>query len=189
MDTEHIIKYLASITDLSIAFVQEIEVNLREEHYKSQQIIQGMGQPQTHLWYVQSGIARSYIYDDQGLEHTLRFWQANEVIFSYVGYWNQPSQEYIEILGDSILFSYTYQNLESLRLRHHEMTTIIRSIIGRYHQQENQRNRFHTLSTDERYLRFRNEHPSIFKNVPLRMIASYLQMSRENLSRIISKGQ
>ena len=189
MDTGNIIKYLASITDLPVAFIREIERNLHAEYYKSQQIIQGLGQPQNHIWYVQSGIARSYIYDDQGEEHTLRFWQANEFIFSYAGYWNQPSQEYVEILGNSVLFSYAYQSLEILRSRFPETSTIIRAIVSNYHQQENERNRFHTITTEKRYARFRNQHPSIFKNVPLRMIASYLQMSRENLSRIISKGQ
>jgi len=39
-------------------------------------------------------------------------------------------------------------------------------------------------SAEEKYLEFQKTYPSIFNKVPLHMVASYLGISRETLSRI-----
>ena len=48
-------------------------------------------------------------------------------------------------------------------------------------------NRFYAAvssSAEEKYLQFLTKHPSIFNRVPLHMVASYIGVSRETLSRI-----
>jgi CRP-like cAMP-binding protein len=189
MDTERVIQFLTAITDLSAAFIREIELGLQHEFYKSHQIIHAGGQIENRLWYLKSGVARSYIYDENGHEHTIRFWNKDEIIFSYAGFWKKPSPEYIEVIRESNLYSFTYENLELLNVNYRETSVIIRAIVWRYHQQEYKRNKLYALSTEERYRQFRKEHAHIFQSVSLRIIASYLHMSRENLSRIISKEQ
>jgi CRP-like cAMP-binding protein len=187
MDTEPVIELLKSVTDLSTGFIHELKAGILIEHYKAHQIILAEGQVENRLWFLQNGLVRSYFYDVHGVEHTLRFWVSGEIIFSYAGFWKQPSTAYLEILEDSTLISYTYDNLEVLKTKHKEIFIIISTIVRRFHQQEDRRTQLYNHSAEERYLQLRKENPALFRTVPIKIIASYLHMSRETLTRLIGK--
>ena len=187
MHTEPFINYLAAITDLSDEFIGNLTADLKRERYKPHQIIQSEDQTETRLWYLNTGLGRSYIYDDQEQQHTLRFWHPGEVIFSYAGFVKEPSKEYIELLTESELYSCTYAKLEQLIRDYAETSKIIGAINRHFLQKDYKRSQLHALKTKERYQLFRKEHPEVFAQVPQWIIASYLHMTRENLSRIISE--
>jgi CRP-like cAMP-binding protein len=187
MDTESLISFLAGITPLSEDFKNEVINGIKPEFYKSHQIIQAEGQSENRLWYLRTGSARSYLYDEQGNEHTLKFWNENEIIFSYAGFWTVTAMEYIEILEDSYLDSFSYQNLDLLLSKYPETSVIIKSVVHKYIKKEYRYLVLLTFSAEERYRELKRSQPAIFKKAPLRMIASYLNISRETLSRIISK--
>jgi CRP-like cAMP-binding protein len=187
MDTKPIIDFLSGITGLSSGFIMEAVKDVKLEFYKHHQVIQAQGQPENRLWYLNSGFARSYFYDEEGQEHTTRFWNEGEVIFSYAGFWNMPSMEYIEILESSELSSMEYGHLQQCMDRYPETKVLIRFIIRKYLQKEYQRHLLCSMPPEKRYLKLRKESPHIFKKAPLRIIASYLHMSRVSLSRIINR--
>jgi hypothetical protein len=56
----------------------------------------------------------------------------------------------------------------------------------RYHQ-ELFKSRLMTWTAEERYNQFRKANPDIFKLASIRLIASYLNMTRENLSRLMGR--
>jgi len=186
MQQEPIIDYLAGITDLSPGFTVDLLACLNRERYKAHQIIQSVDQTQMRFWYLFTGLARSYIFGDQEQEHTLMFWHPGEVIFSYAGFLKEPSTEYIELLTDSELYSCTYAQLQELMNKHREAIKIAGEINRRFLEKDHKRNQLHALKTKVRYQLFRKEHPEVFAQVPQLIIASYLHMTRENLSRIIS---
>jgi len=187
MEEERLIEFLRNITELSGAFVTDLLSVINHEYYKARQIIHAEGQPESRLWYVCRGLARSYIYDSLGQQHTMRFWNANDIIFSYAGFLNTPSKEYIDIVAESALLSCSYTKLEQLMTDHSEMVKIAGAITARHQQQEYKKSELHSLKTKERYQLFKAENPQVFKMAPLWMIASYLHMTRENLSRVISE--
>ena len=189
MDAKPIINFLSRITDLSPGFIEESMQGLREEFYKHHQVIQAIGQPENRLWYLSSGFARSYFYDDEGQDHTIKFWNEGEMIFSCTGFWNIPSMEYIEILENSELNSIHYDNLSQLLNKYPETKILVKFIIQKHLQKEYQWHLLSSLPAEKRYLKLRNESPYIFKKAPLRLIASYLHMSRVSLSRIINREQ
>jgi CRP-like cAMP-binding protein len=187
MSAELLIGYLSNLTYLSPAFKEVLKAGLYEEHYKSRQILHGAGQVENRLWYLNTGLGRSYIYDDHERSHTLRFWNPGDVIFSYAGFLKQPSYEYIELLAESDLYAFSYENIDILMNDFSEIKKLAGHLSKIYQQNEHKRNYLHSLHTEERYSLFRKENAVIFQTVPLGIIASYLHMSRENLSRIISK--
>jgi CRP-like cAMP-binding protein len=186
MPAEQIITYLSGITTLSMPFINEVNEQLKRELYKSHQIIQAQDQPETRLWFLKKGFARSYFYDENGNEHTTRFWHEDQIIFSFSGIYNLPAMEYIEILGEAELNSLTYAQVNELRL-YPETNAILKFVIKNALQQKYRRHVLCTLPAAKRYQRFRKEHPEVFRSAPLRIIASYLNMTRESLSRIISQ--
>jgi len=187
MSAESLFDYLSNLTYLSPAFKEELQAGLEEEHYKSRQILHGAGQVENRLWFLKTGLGRSYIYDDSERSHTLRFWNPGNIIFSYAGFLKQPSYEYIELLMESDLVAFSYEKIDKLMNHFSEIKSLAGHLNRIYQQNEHKRNYLHSLNTEERYRLFRLDNGIIFKNVPLGIIASYLHMSRENLSRIISK--
>ncbi|SDH49202.1 Crp/Fnr family transcriptional regulator [Mucilaginibacter gossypii] len=187
MDTKPITDFLNRIAGLSAGFIQEVVRDVKQEFYKHHQIIQAQGQPEYRLWYLNSGFARSYFYDDEGQEHTIRFWNEGEVIFSYAGFWSMPAMEYIEILESSELNPFEYEQLKRLLDKYPDTRVLVQFAIQQYLQKEQERHLLCSLPPEKRYLKLRQENPHIFKKAPLRMIASYLHMSRVSLSRIINR--
>jgi len=186
MSLQSLISQLSSLTSLSPAFIEELKSGLEEEHYTARQILHGAGQVENRLWYLSNGLGRSYIYDNDNRQHTLRFWQPGDIIFSYAGLLKQASHEYIDLLVDSELYAFAYEKLDQLMKNYPETALLSGHINRRYLQSEHNRNYLHSLHTKDRYRSFRKEHAMIFQKVPLGIIASYLHMTRENLSRIIS---
>lgn len=187
MHTEPFISFLEGITELSEGFTNELNANIARERYKPHQIIQSEDQTENRLWYLISGLARGYVYDEQRQQHTFRFWHPGEVIFSYAGFLKQPSKEYIELLADSELSSCTYSRLEQFMRDYPEAVRIVGIINRRFQQKDYKRNQLLAMKGKDRYQLFRKEHPEVFAHAPQWMIASYLHMTRENLSRIISE--
>lgn len=186
MTGESLISYLSAITKLAPAFLEDLERGIDEEQYKPHQIIHAAGQTENRLWFIESGFARSYYFDPTGKEHTLSFYLGNEIMFSYKGYWKEPVDYYLEILTPSLLISLTYDSLYILE-RHEEAKSLIRTFIRQRFYQELFKSRLMTWTAEERYHQYRKSHPEIFKLASIRLIASYLNMTRENLSRLMGR--
>lgn len=187
MHTDQLLHLLSGLTDLSGPFKEELLSFLHPEHYKLHQIIVGEGQVENRLWYMGSGFARCYFYDGDGNEQTIRFWAPGDIIFSYQGYLKTPSDVYIEILENAELLSLTYKKLDVLLSSYPETRVCMRACMLKQLRKDFRRTVLNAMNSEERYRAMRNESPLVFKHAPLRMIASYLEMSRESLSRLISR--
>lgn len=187
MSVMSLIGYLSSLAPLSSDFSEALKNRLEKEQYKPRQIIHAAGQVENRLWYMHTGFARSYYFDQTGKEHTLSFYIENEIIFSYKGFWKETTDYYLEILSPSTLVSLSYDALKTLMEQHEETRTLINSITRKRYHQELFKSRLMTWTAEERYYQFRKNNPQIFRLASVRLIASYLNMTRENLSRLMAK--
>jgi CRP-like cAMP-binding protein len=187
MSTESLIGYLSTITNVSPNLQRDLERVHTVENYRPHQIFHAAGQIENRLWYLQSGFARSYYFDQTGKEHTLNFYQERDLIFSYKGLWKESSDYYLEAVEDTTLISITYQALNELLANYPETKTLTQVFTRHRYNEDLFKSRLMTWHADERYKQFRKTHSNIFKRASVRLIASYLNMSRENLSRLISK--
>lgn len=187
MPISTLLELLFRITPLSLEFKRELPQVLHEENYRVHQIIHAAGQIENRLWFLETGLVRSYYFDATGKEHTLAFYTEMAVIFSYPGYWKEASDYYIEALSQVRLISLSYESLAILRSHHPEVSILTQHFMRRHHAQESYRCRLLTWAAEERYLQFRKSHPEIFRMASLRLIASYLNMTRENLSRLMGR--
>src|SRR5476651_2301908 len=186
MSMESLIGYLSAITPLSTAFKEEMQASLRTENYKAHQIIHAAGQIENRLWYLETGFARTYYFDQSGKEHTLIFYLEKDLIFSYKGFWKEVADYYLEILEPSSLISLSYNSLSTLS-KYEETKILMEAITRQRYQHDLFKNRIMTWTAEERYIEYRKENPEIFRKASVRLIASYLNMTRENLSRLISR--
>jgi CRP-like cAMP-binding protein len=187
MNSELLLNFLRSITSLPIDLITSLESELHQETYKARQIIHAAGQLENRIFFLQSGFARSYYYDHHGNEHTVKFWESGDIMFSYEGYYSVPSYFYTEIIKASYAITLSYSALHELDKIYPEIGLIIKSLLLQFQQEEYERQLLIALPTEERYRALRKNKQRLFKKLPNRIIASYLHMTRETLTRLISK--
>ena len=139
--------------------------------------------------FVSKGLLRSYTIDNKGTEHILQFafegwWIAD--IYSFLT--EKPSSFNIEALEDCELLLLTKPSMELLLEKIPVFERYFRILI-----QNNliatQKRLMGTLSetAEEKYTNLINNFPGCLQRVPQHMIASYLGITKETLSRIRSQ--
>jgi CRP-like cAMP-binding protein len=188
MNVASFIDYLATLTPLPSELKEVLESSLITEHYQPHQVIHAAGQTESRAWFVASGFLRGYYFDDEGKEHTAAFYSERDLIFSYHGLSQQPADHYLEALHTSTLISLRYDQIISLNMEHREMNILFVHFLRELNRREQFRTRLLMQGAEERYRQFRKAYPSVFQQAPVRMIAAFLNMTRENLSRLISRN-
>ena len=157
------------------------------ESYRPHHVIHAAGHTESRFWFVEKGFARKYYLEASGKEHTLSFYQENAIIWSNQGHWHEVADHYIEVLEPSVMLAVTYRAFEQLSGTFSEIGQLTQELIRRQYHDDTGRNRLLDLTAEERYRYVRKTMPELFRRTPLRLIASYLNMTRENLSRLMSR--
>ena len=136
--------------------------------------------------FVEKGMLRSYRIDEKGTEHILQFasegwWVAD--LSSYIT--GETSLFNIEALEDSQLLLLSKISWDQLMQRIPKFEHYFRIIIQNHLIATQKRvMQSHTETSEEMYLKFIQTYPECIQRIPQHMIASYLGISRETLSRL-----
>ena len=139
-----------------------------------------------NLVFVEKGILRSYSVDNKGNEHILQFalegWWIADVYSFLTG---EVSEYNIDAIEDSELLQISKSALDELYEQVPKFERYFR-ILTQSNMIATQRRLTATLSAsaDEKYLRLLSAYPNIVARVPQHMIASYLRITPETLSRV-----
>lgn len=136
--------------------------------------------------FVEKGLLRSYTVDEKGGEHILQFasegwWMAD--LSSYLT--REPSFLNIDALEDAELLLLSKPSWEQAMKEVPALEHYFRIIIQN-HLVATQKRLLQSLAetAEEKYNRFLNTYPECVQRMPQHMIASYLGVTRETLSRI-----
>lgn len=132
------------------------------------------------------GVLRTYRTKEDGSEHIIQFAPENFWTIDPESYdMESPSRYNIDALENSEVLLWTKKSFEELRRSIPALKTFADKIIATNIYLNRQRI-FSAISStaEEKYDEFVRTHPDIFVRVPLHMVASYLGVSRETLSRI-----
>lgn len=142
------------------------------------------------LYFIKSGFVRGFYHHD-GKEITSWFAYENDALTSMYSFISQkPSFETIEVLEDCILYEISYENVQFLFKKYPEFNLIGRLITEKYYIKLEERTMsLQFQSATERYLKILQEQPLLLQKASLGMLASYLGISQETLSRIRKKIQ
>jgi CRP-like cAMP-binding protein len=173
----------AGLNKQEIAGVRAVSLvkRLRKRQYLLQE-----GDVCVNNCFIVKGCLRLYRVGEDGTEHILRFAVENWWISDQESLNNGiPSKNNIDALEDSevILISQTdYINLQMTIPRLRELVERLKARSFEASQRRILSNI--SFSAEEKYQNFIKTYPDIFYRIPLHMIASYLGVSRETLSRI-----
>jgi CRP-like cAMP-binding protein len=136
--------------------------------------------------FIIDGCFRLYRFGEDGTDHTLRFGVDKWWISDQESYNNMKPSEYnIEALAASTVIIWPKEKWEELMAAIPALKLFTEQLLARGYEAY-QRRIFSLISysAEERYLEFQKTYPSVFNRVPLHMVASYLGVSKETLSRI-----
>jgi CRP-like cAMP-binding protein len=183
---EIFVKYLtdrASFTEDDLAKIAAVTVTKK---LKRRQYLLHEGQICQYHAFVVSGLLRLYRVGSDATEHILRFTGENWWVSDYESFQSGlPAKGNIDALEDSQLLLWSRENWEMLRREIPAFDALQTKLMGR--AIDAQADRLHaaiSYSAEEKYHAFLRSFPDFHNRVPLHMVASYLGVSRETLSRV-----
>ncbi|WOD43525.1 Crp/Fnr family transcriptional regulator [Hwangdonia lutea] len=182
---EYINKYISlSVEDETILLSKIVQRNYLKDQYISQQ-----GDICKSVNFIISGGTKTFYMDKDGQEHI--------VMFSIEDWWTSdlgsfitqtPADFNVQCIENTQLIQFTYDNLEELYKEIPKLECLFRKIVERAFVASQKRIvRNFSLPVKERYIEFKNKYPQIEQRVPQYMIASYLGVTKEFLSKIKSQ--
>lgn len=138
-----------------------------------------------YLYFIEEGLTRTYYIKD-GKDVTDWISAEGSFAVSVISFLtHQPDRRGIELLEDSTFQALSYTNLERLYHQYHDIERLGRLLVSQGIIQLQQRfDDLHFATAQQRYAQLITANPSLLNRVPLGMIASYLGITQETLSRI-----
>lgn len=178
--------YLKQFTEISEDEILMIcEAGTERTLRKSQSLLHD-GEVWNYNCFIISGCFRLYRFGEDGTDHTMRFGIENWWMTDRESYNNRtPSVYNIEALSRSTVILWTKETWQHLLSEIPALKLFEEGLQARAYE-ASQRRIFSLISgsAEEKYTEFQKTYPNVFNKVPLYMVASYLGMSRETLSRI-----
>jgi CRP-like cAMP-binding protein len=153
------------------------------------EFLQRAGSPARYGAFVAKGCLRSYVIDPRGKEHIVQFapenWWLTDTTSLTTG---APSNYFIDAIEDSEMLLIDPPSHQKIVDKVPGYAASFRTGLQRHAAAKDQRivNSL-SASAEERYLQFLETYPSIALRVPQWMLASYLGVSPETVSRIRKK--
>ena len=179
---DHISRYIQLTTGEQSVFLSKVK---SRKYLKGQFVVQN-GDICRHESFVLSGCLKTFYIDNDGHEHIVMFaiedwWTAD--LGSFIS--QTPADLNVQCLEDAELIQISYNDLQQLYIEIPKLERFFRIIIQNAFVAAQKRiiNNL-SLPAMERYIRFRDQYPKIEQRVPQYMIASYLGITKEFLSKI-----
>jgi CRP-like cAMP-binding protein len=178
--------YLTAKAAFTNAELEQLEAAATVKKLKRRDFLLRKGDVCRHMAFVVRGCLRLYRTDEAAEEHILRFaienWWITDAESFRTGL---PAQGAIEALEDTQVLLWSKENFERLKSEIPAFNALEGQLGSRH--LDAQVNRLYASishSAEERYHEFVKAFPDFYQRIPLHMIASYLGVSRETLSRI-----
>lgn len=155
---------------------------------KKHQFLVQEGDNVTNDYFVVKGLLKASFTNDEGKENILQFAMEDWWITDFQAYFNQTNATLtIDCIEEVEVFCLSLANREKLCSELHKVESFFRrkSNLGYIALQQRILSLINS-NAKERYEQFLVQYPMMFQRVPKTLIASYLGVSRETLSRFSS---
>lgn len=186
MKTFRFTSLLTSNIDIDSDTVSQLLSRCQMRQFKRGDYLLRMGEQCGHSFFIERGLLRQFTVDEKGKEHIIQFAPENWFIADYESvHFAEPSSYFIEALEDtsvllleeSFVLELAKTNPTFISFNNKLLYSYIRALQKRVTQLQ-------STSAEARYLDFVEMCPDVMLRVPQVMVASYLGITPESLSRI-----
>lgn len=185
---EQIKQYYFQLAGVNAEDWKIAEERLKIIHLKKGECLVKENQVCRYVAFINQGMMRMY-YAGEQREITTGFVVDGEYISEYESFLTQqPSKYYIEAFEDSELLVFTYEDLQYLYQQKLVYSEVGRKIAEKLFIMISQQvSAMMMYSAEERYLQLVQTNSPLLQRIPQYMLASYLGITPEHLSRIRKK--
>lgn len=171
--------------------ITDEQFELLQKHLKLRKVTKGAvllssGEVGEHSFFVEKGLLRSYTIDSSGKEHIIQFAAENWFLSDRSSiYFNQPSDFFIDAIEESSVIFFDKDFIECASAINKEFRAYNDQLLHKHilHMQK-RINSLLGFTAERRYMDFIRLYPDLTLRVPQWMIASYLGITPESLSRV-----
>jgi len=181
-----IFKHIEEKVQLSQSEKELIKTFFKPKKLKKKQFLVVEGHVCSYLTFVSKGLLKSYNVDDKGNEHINQF--------SPEGWWTSDMSSFfsggisfysIDAMEDSAVLLITREDFENLTLQVPVMDRYFRLLFqNSLITKERRLISSHTHTAEEKYRYIVENNPDFIRRIPQNLLASYLGLSPETLSRL-----
>jgi len=185
---EKFFQTVAQFTNISQESKQDLSGALKRFEFEKGKILVKPYSVCNYLYFVEEGLTRTFYYKN---EKDITDWISAENSFavSLISFiTRKPDRRGIELLEPSIIYALHHDELESLCIKHHDIENFVRRLVSFGLIQVSEKfDALHFETALQRYQTLMKNTPALLQRVPLGMIASYLGITQETLSRMRAK--
>lgn len=183
------IKYIKSIVDIPKEQENKFCSLISIKQIKKGENLLNEGQSSRTIAFIKSGLFRYYYIDNKGNEFTKGFFIENSVLTSYSAILEKRSSYFtIQALENSEIEIIDYIKSQKLFVEHPCWNSFLVVQLQKALIMKEEREReFLLFDAEQRYRAFLQQFPNLEKRIKQNIIASYLRLAPESLSRIRKK--
>ena len=165
---------------------EQIKTYLTPKKLRKKQYLLQEGDVCKAIAFIETGALKAYTIDDNGNEHIIQFglegWVISDLYSFLTG---EPAIYNIDAIEDAELVLISKGAHEELLLKSPKYESFTRvNITGAYLAMQKRLTSIISSPLEERYENFTTLYPNIVQRVPQHMIASYMGLTPETLSRV-----
>lgn len=178
--------FLSSNLSLDEASIERIINKCATRNVKANEFLLREGETIQTTFYVEKGLLRQYGINEDGKESILQFAPEKWFVTDRESlYFNRPSLYFIQALEDSRVLLINNELMKELSEELPDFEIFNNRLLHNHiHQLTNRIYQLLSHSAEERYLSFIKTYPDIMSRVPQWMVASFLGVTPESLSRV-----
>lgn len=180
---ESFVNHIYPLSDNALTLFRSV---FKEKSFSKNDTFVSIGETSANFYVLKKGVARSYVIDEKGKEHIRTLFVPITTCGSLAALIKkQPSESNYNCLTDCDFLEGDYYKFIELAKENHELAlfhvkvleSVFLLVVKRIHE-------LSTLNATERYLKLKEEIPEIDNLIQQYHIASYLNITAVQLSRI-----
>ena len=186
MTKNNLENYIQSILPMSSEKAKLIAEKFELVEIKNNTIVLAENKTPKATYILETGFIRSFTIDTNGNEITTNIFSPFCFVNDFLSFFKQkPSSENFESLTNCILWKMNYEDVQKNFHSIPEFREFGRMmLIMNYSNLKERMLGMIKNSAEQRYLNLMKQNPDILKNIPLKILASYLGITDTSLSRI-----
>ena len=185
---KQIIEFISEYTDVSEDEIAAMAAVMHIDSIQKNVVFHQQGKVVKRIGLILEGAVRTYYVDDKGQEHTVGLKFENYPLVSIDSFTQQtPAMLNAITLEPTVVVWTSRQEFFDFLETYPKYEKVLRNVMSRFLTFQSEHVKLLRITSPrERYEMLCKNQPEVIKRVPLKYVASYLDMAMETLSRVRS---